>query len=331
MARGSTVESSAPLHHWVSYAVVFIYLLAIINALDLHLRSWLVYSDTPIALDREGLEILNEQANLGIGFIYDEDFEPQYHTFGELPDRSEEIARSLISDPHLYSEQLSAPVRLIAQSRTLMISDYLEARVLPALPYLNDRPQLGLFAKRAIPAGRALVWRSDYGVCRSGERSDLPQAERVNLRPLASLEGIEVFQSGGLSIRSNPITLANFSWCHTESIRAAQSPYRLLPPHDLGPPNSHFASVVLTVAEDESSGGRHNDSSGPPWGDQPVGLSSALITYRPIAAGDQLLAYSGEGANALIISVRRLTSRLLELLTPALIIAPWLRLFTKAL
>ena len=319
---------------WLTTSGLLVYALAIVNALDLRLRWWISQSDTPMPLTPEGIKILNEQAALGVELVHDDDFEPKIVTF-ELASSSSlpnerlaiqllESASHILRDPTLPGIKLSASLTSLHHHQHLAIDQYLELRVLPYLPMISDRPQVGLFAKQKIPRGAVFLWRSDYGLL-LGDLSELPMAERMNRRPLAEFcvsgSYATLLQSGGTRLRSNAVTLANFSWCHTESVSAEHSPYRLLPPHDLGAPNCHFLSIScdprLNGESDKSPNQLHPS------------LHSALMVYHELQPNDQLLIFSGEGQNFISVGLRRLLSKVLDLITPALIIAPWLLLWTQ--
>jgi hypothetical protein len=302
-------------HHptiWLAHFYAILTLLAIVNILDLRVRGWLAHNDTPIPLNDEGIELINEQANLGIKLVYEASFIPQIHRLGESSEKDIDSITSLLRTPHQFQDYLSSTLQKVDPSQIGRLEDYLEMRVLPNLPYLSDRPQVGLFAIKPLSRGLVFLWQSDLMIYRLDECEHIPVHEQINKRPLGSIDGVQVSQSGGGMLRSNPITLINFSWCHTESVDASQSPYRLLPPNDLGPSNCHFISVQKTL----------NDE---------LGLSSAVMTHRDLQVGEQLLAYSGRGRNAWTVACRRLISNTMTLLTPALMIVPLVRLFVALL
>ena len=161
-----------------------------------------------------------------------------------------------------------------------------------------------------IPKDCVFIWRSDFLLWPNDGQLTLPSSEQINKRPLGQVRGGQVIQSGGALMRSNPISLINFSWCHTESVDLSMSPYRLLPPNDLGQANVHFSTIHYPLKED-------------------IGLSSAVITYRDIEPGDQLLAFSGSGKNMWVITTRRTLSSLMDYLTPALMMTPVIRLIVR--
>jgi hypothetical protein len=299
---------SHPSTVWLAHFYAILTLLAMINILDLRVRRWLAHNDTPIALNDEGIQIINEQANLGIKLVHQTSFIPKIYELGECSETEVNAIKRVLRTPDQFQEYLSSTLQKIDHSQIGRLEDYLEMRVLPHLPYISDRPQVGLFAIKPLPRGLVFLWQSDLMIYRLDECEHIPVHEQINKRPLGSIDGVQVSQSGGGMLRSNPITLINFSWCHTESVDASQSPYRLLPPNDLGPSNCHFISVQKTL----------NDE---------LGLSSAVMTHRDLQVGEQLLAYSGRGRNAWAVACRRLISNTMTLLTPALIIAPLIRLF----
>ena len=319
-----TLRSSS----WVMIPVLCVYALSIVNQLDQRLRWWLSLSDTPIPLTKEGIKIMNEQAGLHIKLIHDDDLEPKLIELGRNALREgslKGLALNLINDPIINAEDegsLSSPLSQLGQGEVFLIEDYLEVRTLPLLPLISGRQQLGLFATRPIPIGAHFIWRSDYAVV-YGNLDQLPVSEKINRRPLAKFSSqtseTTLIQSGGDLLRSNPITLANFSWCHTESVSASESSYRILPPNDLGKPNCHFKTIAMNSGP-QATQGRPTSGLSP-------SLHSALVTFRALNSGDQLLIFSGEGKNLISVSARRLISSLLDLMTPALIIAPWLLLY----
>ena len=295
---------------WITHMHALLCLLAIVNILDLRVRDWLTYSDTSLALDQAGIALINEQANLGIHLIHDEGFNPRVIPYGDLPEHVDHELRHLLNSPHSFDDQLSSSLIEEDQYTIERLDEYLELRILPNLPYISNRPQVGLFAIKTIPKDIVFIWKSDVLLQRTDQSSPLPISEQINKRPLGQVEGGQVIQSGGLLMRSNPITLINFSWCHTESVDMSMSPYRLLPPNDLGKANVHFGTIRYPVSDE-------------------IGLSSAVITFQEIQSGDQLLAYSGSGRNIWVITCRRALSTLVNHITPALVITPLIRLVVR--
>ena len=236
--------------------------------------------------------------------------------------------------PENYPERLIRPLTPIEEDAIHHFDQDAIAKLLPNLPEIEGRPQLGLFAQRAIPKGAVFLWRSDLGVRWRGMSLNSEQmlisapslSEEMNRRPLcrvtlSSLDQatehtrevvLEAAQGASELQRSGPATLINFSWCHTSSVDAQSSPYRILPPHDLGSFNCHFASVIDPRASSERGEFR---------------LCSAIVIDRPIIEGEQLLAFTGEGSSLRAVQTRRMLSGSLSLIAPALALAPWLRLF----
>ena len=306
----TTIDSSVNAyrdHHYL-LLLILLSLLAIVNQLDLKIRTFLQSSDTPVPLDQEGIKILNEQANLGIKLVHDETFSPQLIELEKLTPEDSKYIRSLLTKPQQYLGRLSTQLRPTDSLSFLQLEDYAECRVLAHLPEINGRLQVGLFATQPIPAQAIFLWKSDVALVSKRTQNLFGATEQINQRPLTVDQKVNAIQSGGPILRSNPITLINFSWCHTDSVDAQSSPYLILPPHDLGTANCHFASVQTQVTEE-------------------LNLCSAIISHKSIYPGEQLLAYSGSGHNAMVISIRRLLSKTLALITPALIIWPWLKLY----
>lgn len=288
--------------------VILLTLLAIVNQLDLKVRVWLQASDTPMTLDRAGIQIINEQANLGIRLIHDQDFQPKIIKLGQISKEDEHMLKSALTEPKQHKEQLSTELKSYHQQQLLKLEDFAECRVLPNLPMINGRLQVGLFATQEIPQNSIFLWQSDIAILLRNNQDLLGVSERINQRPLARDRSALILQSGGLTLRSNPITLINFAWCHTDSIDTQSSPYRILPPNDLGQANCHFASVNFQI-------------------NKAISLCSAIVNHETIRVGEQLLAYSGSGHNARVVWLRRLLSKSLDWLSPALVVWPWLRLY----
>ena len=105
---------------------------------------------------------------------------------------------------------------------------------------------------------------------------------------------------------------------------AQESMYRVLPPHDLGQANSHFSTVYLPEKyQKKIELTAQKDKAKYKF---PLAFSSAIKTHRPIKKGKQVLAYSGQGSSLQAAIIRRSIVLAMVLLTPALIIYPWLRL-----
>ena len=165
--------------------------------------------------------------------------------------------------------------------------EYLEVRLLPNLPKVFDRDQVGLFATRPIPQWTLFYWVGDLGVARSSDHSILPRVAHMNRRTLMSFEGIDIFQGGSQIQRSGCGVLANYFWCHTQSTPAVQSTYRLLPFNFLGQPNC----VYVTTKKDQR-------------------LCSALLSFSEIKKGDQILMYTGSEEQSRLIDRRLATYRI---------------------
>lgn len=296
-----------PHEHHGLLLLILLNLLAIVNQLDLRVRSWLQTNDTPIALDQAGLKIINEQANLGIRLVHDQDLSPQIIELGELSTEDSQDVRSILTKPTHHKDRLSTVLQPCDQQKVLSLEEFAECRVLAHLPEINGRLQVGLFATQEIPKDAIFLWRSDIAIISQKSTALLGLSERINQRPLTR-GGHIALQSGGKTLRSNPITLINFAWCHTDSVDAQSSPYRLLPPHDLGDANCHFASVHTKIEAN-------------------LNLCSAIISHKSIPIGTQLLAFSGSGRNGWVVFARRFISKSLSLVTPALMLWPWLRLY----
>ena len=253
------------------------------------------------------------------------------------------ILLDTLQRPEDYPEHLSCSLTPIDKNSIHLFAQSTIARKLIHLPEIDGRTQVGIFAKKEIAQGAVFLWRSDLGVRWRGVDLDLDfklasspsTSESMNRRPLCQvmtspevlytqreeterssevLVGLEIAQGASELQRSGPGTLVNFSWCHTESMDAQMSPYHILPPHDLGHANCHFASVVDPRASVNRGEFR---------------LCSAIIVDRPILAGEQLLAFTGAGSSLRAVNIRRGLSKLLSLLTPALVLAPWLRVFAS--
>ena len=303
-----SLSQALPHEHQGLLLLILLNLLAIVNQLDLRVRSWLQTSDTPIALDQAGLKIINEQANLGIRLVHDQDLSPQIIELGELSTEHSQDVRSILTKPTQYEDRLSTELQPCDRQKVLSLEEFAECRVLAHLPEINGRLQVGLFATQEIPKDAIFLWRSDIAIISQNSIALLGLSERINQRPLTRGGHAVALQSGGKTLRSNPITLINFAWCHTDSVDAQSSPYRLLPPHDLGDANCHFASVHTKLQAN-------------------LNLCSAIISHKSIPIGTQLLAFSGSGRNGWVVFARRFLSKSISLVTPALMLWPWLRLY----
>lgn len=311
-------QSLIEAHVWASLTA-----LAVVNRFDLRLRDLLGSSEDPISLDGQGCRSLNRDFGLSYTLLDERHHPCEVISFGEVSQAQLDAVDEVLRAPLKYEKYLSTSLTSLDRFSMSTFEERAEVRTLPYLPSISGRPQLGIFSKQAIPAGTAFLWRSDLGICPAS--STLPRQKLFdevtlfNRRALLSIDGVEVFQGAGPRQASNPGTLINFSWCHTESTPAETSPYRLLPPHDLGPPNCYFCTVIASeIHSDKSTVLAEQAVSGQ--------LCSAIVTYREIPAGQQLLAFTGHGASLRSVMIRRLISRTLELLSPALLILPWLRL-----
>jgi len=193
----------------------------------------------------------------------------------------------------------------LALEPSLKLSAHLEAATLPQLPPIEGREQLGLFATQELPAQRLFLWESDLGVARAEARAHLPSAVRMNRRTLHRHKGVEVFQGGGEDQRSNASILANFYWCHSESMPRTKGRFLIYPPHYFGAPNCEYVTTL--------------NAHGTPC--------SALKTLRVIEPGEQLLMYTGSTQSALTIQVRVGVAWLISLLAPASSLLPWVWLW----
>ena len=91
--------------------MILLTLLAIVNQLDLRVRTWLQTSDTPMALDQTGIQIINDQANLGIHLIHDQDFQPQIIKLGQISAEDEHTIKLALTEPEQHKEQLSTELK----------------------------------------------------------------------------------------------------------------------------------------------------------------------------------------------------------------------------
>ena len=336
---------------WQTHVWALITLLALAHQLDLRLRSLLTQAEGSYILDRSGLVKLREELGFDSELIserdlkqhlvmYEQDREDDEEDDEEDDDQGdapahpsppseliEQLTETLLS-PEDYSERLICPLTSIEVSAIHRFEHHTVAKLLPGLPEIEGRTQVGIFATRPLSPGAVFLWRSDLGVRWRSASSHLQEStlstapslsEEMNRRPLCQVPGPKTHHDLRLSAaqgaserqRSGPGTLINFSWCHTDSVDAQSSPYRILPPHDLGPANCHFASVIDPRASRARGEFR---------------LCSAIVVDRPIEVGAQLLAFTGQGSSLRAVYFRRALSALLTLITPALVLAPWLRL-----
>ena len=149
---------------WFSHLFTISCIIALFSLLDLRLQQFLSLSDTPLSLDGSGIEILNEQANLGIKLIAKQDYLPQMIEFESFPVDQRQLAEEILEAPHHYTQYLTGDLKEPNQDDILDIGEYLEAQILPHLPFLSDRPQLGIFAKKDIPKGAIFLWKSDFAL-----------------------------------------------------------------------------------------------------------------------------------------------------------------------
>ena len=257
------------------------------------------------ALDQAGIADLMSEVGPVVRLCAEEDLEPVLVEYDELATGGATPLDTDLVREAVEGLQTSHVHAKLALDPSLKLSIYLEAATLPQLPQVEGRDQLGLFATQRIPAQRLFLWESDLGVARSGARAQLPSAVRMNRRTLHTHGGLEVFQGGGEEQRSNASILANFYWCHSESMPRTKGRYLIYPPHYFGSPNCEYVTTL--------------NAYGTPC--------SALKTLREIDPGEQLLMYTGSTQSALTIQLRVGVAWLISLLAPAGSLLPWVWLW----
>ena len=296
-------------HAWAALNV-----LALLHILDIRVQSILTQTGDQYALEDHDLSSLSAELGLTYNLCSEVEHYPELVAYGTITEEDQAHIKHLLSHPHLATESLISDPVLLTDHNVVSWKDALEIRTLPYLSPLNGRPQLGLFARYEIAPQSLFLWQSDLGLIQRGELEQKTELDELiadlNRRPILRTSHYEIFQGAGVRQRSNPLVLVNFSWCNTEGTPSSESVYRLLPPHDLGQDNCHFATVLKpqqTAAKQDMS------------------ICSGLITHRTIFPGQQLLAFTGKGSSLRAVTIRRSISALLTLARPAIIIAPWLR------
>ena len=175
---------------------------------------------------------------------------------------------------------------------------------LPHLPQIQGRDQWGLFAQQTIAKNTILPWISDLGVVHVNDIDQLDESVQMNRRRLYSDQNWEIFQSAGPKQRSNPSLLANFFWCQTPNMNTTRSPFILYPPHFLGKPN-----CVYITCKFQSH------------------IHSALLAWREISQGDQILMYTGSGYAIVNLYIRLLFVDMIKLIYPATLVACLLKYY----
>ena len=278
--------------------ISLVLLLGVAVALDERVTKRRNLRGETFQLDREGVATLNIDLQLETLILHED----------EPADRFSFYADGLSADDEsLLEERFSEYVATYQPEEggeEISFEDNVEVSTLPYLPLVNDRSQLGLFARAPLKKGSVLVWDSDIGVARSDERDILDLTAHMNRRTLFQAEGFDFFQGGSEIQRSNPALLGNFFWCHTESTSAERRSHLVMPPHYLGAPNCVYITTL--------KGGQ---------------LCSGLMTFAHIKAGEQLLMFTGNGRNLFAVQTRLVLSYGISLLFPATLCLPLIKLY----
>ena len=288
----------------VSHLITLAILLVMITLYDQRITEYRNKIGIDIALDHDGIQEINTLLNLETHIMHeDEDIGRfiGYHKETSVAKYARlELAFKRYQD-QLYQDQLKDDELAIPRS----IQEYLKLSTLPNLPYIDHREQVGLFAIKPIPTKTIFYWDSDIGIAKTDERDLLQSDVVMNRRTLTTIEGFDFFQGGSKTQRSGPAVLANFFWCHTHSTGIAENKHILMLPNFLGSPNSIY---ITTKNKDKK-------------------LCSALMIVGEIQEGDQLLMFTGSEDNLVAIKYRLSISFLIKVLTPAILIIPFLKLY----
>ena len=88
--------------------------------------GWLTYSDTPLALDPVGIELINEQARLGIQLVHDDHFTPKIIHYGDIAEPIDQELRQLLLSPQQFPDQLSSSLTEVDQQQIAKLEEYAE-------------------------------------------------------------------------------------------------------------------------------------------------------------------------------------------------------------
>ena len=297
----SSGQSSTSLltTRWITDLVTLGLLLGVIEAYDQRVTRLRRSRGKSFSLDRAGIAQINEELEINTEILHEDDRE---EVFVSLPKPTHTDLADQLRDAFERYQIETIPK---GSGTPRPIEEYLEVCTLPYLPKCEGRVQVGLFAKKDIPVDTLFYWHSDLGVARSEDRHVLDPIVNMNRRTLTTLNGYDYFQGGGSRQRSGPGVLANFFWCNTDTTNINASSHILMPPNFLGDANCGYATVKR----------EHQ-------------LCSALVSFREICAGDQILMFTGSGKNLMAIRYRLILSYLVRLIFPALLTIPFLKLYT---